>query len=220
MAVHKDTPPTGFSRLIPARGMAVWPVWAGIAILAVLWLGPLPALSRQVFHLHMVLHLGVVVVAAPLLAAGLKRINVGDWAARYLLFWAVTASLFEMLVVWSWHIPALHEAASRYDLVFVLQQLSFLVAGVLIWLVSFSGKSRVGAGIGAVALMMTFMHMTMLGVLLSLASELLYDPSLYSTGPLAEKLQDQSLGGILMALGGGFPYLIGGLVLAYRLIDE
>jgi putative membrane protein len=40
----------------------------GLAILAVVWLGPLPQLARQAFFAHMLMHMGVVAVAAPLLA--------------------------------------------------------------------------------------------------------------------------------------------------------
>lgn len=168
----------------------------------------------------MALHLGVVVVAAPLIGIGLQRAGLGHWAGRRLLFWAIAASLFEMLVVWSWHTPVLHDAASRQMPVFVTQQLSFLAAGLLIWLVSFSGQTKAGAGLGAVALMMTFMHMTMLGVLLALVPDLLYPADLYLGATAAERVEDQTRGGILMAIGGSFPYLIGGLVLASRLVTE
>lgn len=189
-------------------------------MLAALWFSPLPELSRSSFSLHMVLHLGLVVGAAPLIGIGLVRANRGSWAKRHLLFWAIAASLCEMIVVWSWHTPGLHEAASRQLPVFALQQLTFLGAGVLIWLVSFAGTSKAGAGMGALALMMTFMHMTMLGVLLALVPDLLYAPDLYTGTTFAERVQDQSLGGILMAIGGSFPYLFGGLVLAYRLVSD
>ncbi|NLY59705.1 MAG: cytochrome c oxidase caa3-type, assembly factor CtaG-like protein, partial [Gammaproteobacteria bacterium] len=42
-----------------------------LLLLAGLWLGPLPAMSRTAFSAHMLLHLGVVALVAPLLAAGL-----------------------------------------------------------------------------------------------------------------------------------------------------
>lgn len=203
-----------------AAPIKLWPLWAGIGVLAALWFGPLPEMSRSSFTLHMVLHLGVVVGAAPLIGLGLARANFGAWVTRHMLFWAVAASLCEMVVVWSWHMPALHETASRQLPVFVVQQLTFLGAGILLWLVSFAGTSKAGAGIGAVALMMTFMHMTMLGVLLALVPDLLYAPDLYTGTSFAERVHDQSLGGILMAIGGSFPYLFGGLVLAYRLMAD
>ena len=198
----------------------VWPLALGGLVLAILWLGPLPAMSRTIFSAHMVLHLGVVVVAGPLIGIGLKRANLGEWSTSHILFWALLASVCEMLVVWSWHAPALHDAASRNLSVFVIQQASFLAAGILIWLVSFSGDARAGAGVGALAMLMTFMHMTMLGVLLALVPDLLYAPDLYLGNSPAERIEDQQLGGILMAIGGAFPYLVGGLALAYRLISD
>ena len=45
----------------------------GLLCLAGLWLGPLPGLAAQSFSAHMLLHLGVMSLAAPLLALGLAR---------------------------------------------------------------------------------------------------------------------------------------------------
>jgi putative membrane protein len=64
-----------------------------------------------------------------------------------------------------------------------------------------------------VALLLTFMHMTLLGALLALSSRALYAHD--HVGPAA--LDDQHLGGALMLLGGG-AYLVGGLWLTARLL--
>ena len=201
------------------RIFAVWPLLAGLLILAALWLGPLPAMSRRAFSPHMMLHLGVAVVAAPMIAIGLARARLGVDLERPLLL-ALAASALEMVVVWGWHVPALHEAAALDDRFFVAQQGSFLLAGVFIWLVSFSGGSRAACGIGMLAMLLTFMHMAMLGVLLSLAPQLLYAPELCLGAFGLDQLDDQRLGGALMAVGGGLPYLLGGIVLAYRFIAD
>jgi putative membrane protein len=51
--------------------------------------------------------------------------------------------------------------------------------------------------------------MTMFGMMLTLAPILLYDPDLCRGAFGLDRLQDQHLGGVLMAVGGGLPYLIG-----------
>ena len=204
----------------PSRRIAAaWPLLAGLVILAALWLGPLPAMSRRAFSPHMILHLGVAVVAAPLIAIGLARARLRGDLQRPLLL-ALAASALEMVVVWGWHVPALHEAAALDDRFFVAQQGSFLLAGVFIWLVSFSGGSRAACGIGMLAMLLTFMHMAMLGVLLSLAPQLLYAPELCLGAFGFDRLDDQRFGGALMAVGGALPYLLGGIVLAHRFISD
>lgn len=201
-------------------GLRHWPIGAGLVVLAVLWLGPLHSIAARVFSVHMALHLGVVVIAAPLLGIGLKRWRGDGAGAQPRLTGAVIASVFEMVVVWGWHAPPLQQAASSSLTAFVAQQGSFLLAGVWLWWLSFSGNTRTAAGVGALAMLLTFMHMTMLGVLIALTPELLYAPEVYAGADLAERLFDQRVGGILMAIAGAFPYLVGGLVLANRLLSD
>lgn len=201
-------------------GLRHWPIGAGLVVLAVLWLGPLHSIAGHVFSVHMALHLGVVVVAAPLLGIGLKRWRSAVAGNQPRVIWAVIASVFEMLVVWGWHAPPLQQAASASLTAFAVQQGSFLLAGVWLWWLSFSGNTRTAAGVGALAMLLTFMHMTMLGVLIALAPELLYAPEVYAGVDFTERLFDQRVGGILMAIAGAFPYLAGGLVLANRLLSD
>lgn len=202
------------------RSFAIAALVAGTVILCALWLSPLPAMSRRAFSPHMILHLGVTVVAAPLIAVGLLGLGKPSAGTDRPLLLAVVASLFELVVVWGWHAPAAHEAAAARDPVFVAQQLSFLAAGLGIWTASFSGPSRAQAGIGVLAMMFTFTHMAMLGILLSLAPDLIYSP-IYCLGAWGfDPLDDQRLGGALMAVFGGLPYLLGGIVLAFRLVRE
>jgi len=197
-----------------------WPAMLGILVLLGLWASPLIELSRRAFSAHMILHLGIVTVAAPLIALGLQRAGAGLQAIRPGIKSAVAASAFDMFVIWGWHAPVLHEAAARNIGVFVFQQASFLTAGLLVWAVSFTGRTRGDAAIGAFAMLTTFMHMTMLGILLSVAPVLIYAPDVCIGAFGFERLDDQQLGGVMMAVFGGLPYLVGGLVLVQRLIGE
>src|SRR5690554_1801775 len=158
--------------------LAALSLGAGLALLIVLWLGPLPALSRTAFSAHMLLHLGVVSVAGPLIGLGLVGLGWG----RKLFPAGVVSALFalavDVIAVWGWHVPALHEASARNSLVFVAQQASFLLAGVLVWATSFRQDARSSLGLGIVAMFATFAHMAMLGILLGMSPALIYAPDL------------------------------------------
>lgn len=191
---------------------------AGLLILAGLWLGPLPAMSRTAFSAHMLLHLGVVALVAPLLAMGLVRS--GLRLGSNMRGWMALAFIIEMVVVWGWHAPLLHEAVARQVLVFVVQQLSFLLVGLAVWLAGLAARERGDLLVAMFGFALTLMHMTMLGVLLLMAPKLIYPAELCLGAFGFEALEDQRLGGVLMAAWGGLAYLAGGIVLGWRLLQQ
>lgn len=209
----------------PAGSRQGWLV-AGAAVLAVAWLGPLPDWSRSSFAAHMSLHLSVVAVAAPLLAIGVAG-TAADPSRRWpAVFGPVVASIVEFLVVWAWHAPTLHHAARASTTLLVLEQASFLVVGLALWVSAFGGdrvRRRERAAMGIGGLLLTSMHMTLLGVLLALASRPLY---VHGPAPVAalpfglSPLQDQHLGGVLMLAIGGSAYLAGALWLLAGLLRD
>lgn len=181
----------------------------GVAALAATWLGPLPSLASQSFAAHMTAHIAVVAVAAPLLALALTGTGVDPVRTMPRLFSPIPASMIELVIVWAWHVPALHHAARHETGAFILEQGTFVVAGVLLWITAIGGdreQRRVRAGSGVVALLFTSMHMTLLGALFALANR-----SLFHNTPSA--ISDQHVGGVIMLLVGGAAYLIGGLCL-------
>ena len=122
-----------------------------------------------------------------------------------------------MLVVWGWHVPALHTAAALRPGAFALQQVTFLLAGILVWLPGFA-RGRRAAAAGAAALIASFVHMTMLGVLLALAPRPIYPAEVCGGALGLDPLADQRLGGALMAVMGGFVYLGGAICSIARLL--
>jgi putative membrane protein len=207
---------------ITARsGSSSWPLLSlatGLAVLTALWLGPLVPMSRTAFSPHMMLHLGVIVVASPLIAGGLAHYVLGPKSFTDALSWCLLAALFEMVAVWGWHIPRFHDAAGRSTFLFVIEQASFLLAGVGLWTAALAAHSRRNAGAAAIALFLTFTHMTMFGLVLTLAPRLIYDPDLCRGAFGLDRLDDQHFGGILMAVGGGLPYLVGTGWALYRVL--
>lgn len=197
---------------------ARWPGLAlasGLALLAALWIGQPWHEAGHGFTGHMIVHMGVVALAAPLLALGLGGLDPARIWPR--LFAALPASLAELLVVWGWHLPAPHRAAHHSGALFALEQASFLAAGLWLWLSclgSASEPNRMAAGVAG--LLLTALHMTLLGVLLALAPRPLYAGP--SPASLDVVLADQQAGGLVMLGVGGTVYLAGGLWLLARLL--
>lgn len=170
----------------------------GLALLAALWTGPLPALASVSMTAAMVLHVGVVAVVPALLAPPL-RLAVGPMAIA-------AATVVEAAVVWGWHAPAAHAWARLSTVGLVLEQASFLFCGILLW----SAVRAAGRLGGAAALLGTMMHMTLLGALIALSPRQLYVAC--GGGPLGlSPLEDQQMAGTLMAAGAAI-YLVAGLV--------
>ena len=195
---------------------------AGGLVLATAWLGPALAPGGAGFVGHMGTHVAVVAVAAPLLAVGCAGSRWDPTPYAPALFAPMFATVLEFMVVWGWHAPALHFAARTAPPVLAIEQLSFLAAGLLVWLAAFgagAGRSPGASGTGILALFLTSMHMTLLGALLALSPRLLFDPAICGAGSL-DPLEDQHLGGVLMLLFGGASYLTGALVLLGRLLGE
>jgi putative membrane protein len=183
-----------------------------VVLLAGIWLGPLPALARGSFAAHMSMHMGVVAIAAPLVAlivAGSRHDPVRHvkWLGA-----PIAASMVELVIVWGWHAPAMHEAARHDVTVLALEQVSFLAGGVLLWIAVLGGdreQRRRRAGSSVIALLFTSMHMTLLGALFALSNR----PLFHDAGDVAASAAsaDQHLGGAIMLLVGGASYLAGGL---------
>lgn len=189
----------------------------GVLVLAAAWLGPLPGLASERFVAHMAMHVAVVALAAPLLAAGLAGSALDPVRRWPALLPAVPLSVLELVVIWGWHAPALHHLSRHETWALALEQGSFLFAALALWLAALGGvraawRARALAGIGG--LLMASMHMTLLGVLLALAPRVLYG---HGAG-LAAALADQQQGGVLMLIGGGTSYLAGALYLLLRLL--
>lgn len=192
---------------------------AGLAVLAVVWGGPLPSLAAHSFTAHMTMHMSVVALAAPLIALGIAGTALDGTARLPWLFAPLLAAMFEFAVVWGWHMPALHGAARAGGLVLVAEQGSFLAVGLLLWLSCFgraSGGTLAGALIGTIGLLVTSMHMTLLGALIAFAGRPLYGHA--HGGDPSSAVADQQMGGVIMLLAGGLVYLAGGLTLMARVV--
>ena len=155
---------------------------------------------------HMAAHMAAVAVAAPLLAYGFPARRSGAGAP---LAWAMV----EFIVVWAWHAPALRDAADMSPVLALVEQALFLGVGVGLWRAAFAAPAA-----GVAALLLTSMHMTLLGVLIGLAPQPLYPMMAMHAAPGLDALTDQQLGGVVMLVVGGASYCLGGLWMLGQLL--
>lgn len=192
---------------------------AGMVMLAVCWIGPVPALAQSSFAAHMTVHMVVVALAPPLLVLSFAGCN-HDPVLRYPgIFSPVVASIAELIAVWAWHAPHFHHSARHTTLGFAAEQATFLVCGLWLWLSAFGGErppSANRAATGVIGLLLTSIHMTLLGALLLFATRTLYVLP-HSNASLPTQT-DQQLGGAIMLLVGGASYLCGALYLMVVLL--
>ena len=198
-----------------------WLLILGVLVLAAAWTGPLPELAQRAFAAHMTLHMAVVAIAAPLVALGLAGGRFDPVRQAPALFAPIPASIVELIAVWSWHAPGLHDLARHHPGAFVAEQTTFVATGLLLWFSTFGGTRQqqlTRAGAGITALLLTFVHMTLLGALLALTPRPLY-AHVGATGVLSA-LEDQQLGGAIMLVVGGVSYLAGALWLSVQLLTR
>jgi putative membrane protein len=195
----------------------------GLLVLTAAWLSPL-AETAAPFSLHMTRHMGVVAVAAPLLALSLAGSRFDPVPRLPGLLAPVPACVVEFVIVWAWHAPGLHDAARHTLLGMVLEQSSFLFSGLLVWIAAFGGSGaqrQQRGGAGVLSMLLTSMHMTLLGALLALAPRPLYAHAHHGSAErFLTPLGDQHLGGAIMLLVGGVSYAFGGLGLTARLLKS
>jgi putative membrane protein len=193
--------------------------YAGLAVLAGALMSPLDALSSALFSAHMVQHLLLMLVAAPLLAyarpaaalvAGLpaggrdaaRGIRGYRWraAARValnpLVVWTVG-----VLVLWTWHLPALYEAALTNEPLHILEHASFLGAAMLFWSVVLASGARRGVSrpVALLLVLASSVQSSALGAVLLLTPRALYP--VHATGARVWEVSlvgDQHVAGGLM----------------------
>jgi putative membrane protein len=177
---------------------------AGLALF-----GPFDDWAESSSALHMVQHMLLIVVVAPLmvLARPLPQWRAALGPALDGFWRPVTAlgrhpggcALLHAAAIWFWHAPAPYMAAVVHTGLHVLEHVSFLFTGWLFWW-SVLQAGRNGAPAAAMALLFTATHTGMLGALLTFSSTPLYWRE-------SRELWDQQLAGLVMWIPGGFVYL-------------
>jgi cytochrome c oxidase assembly factor CtaG len=231
----RSTRPDG--RASRSGGDARWRTWCftgGLAAVAVALVSPLDAMAGVLASAHMVQHVALVLVAAPLLALSAPahtllrgtpmaaRRATGRWRRRLgltprtvrALITPAGAWLLHVGVLWFWHAAAAYDAALSNPLVHVLEHATFLLTALLFWRVVIGGAGRVAPGYGVLLVFGMSMQSVFLSALLTFASTPWYDG--YATTTQAwglTPLADQQLAGVIMWVPAGAVYLAAGLTL-------
>jgi putative membrane protein len=194
-----------------------------LAIVAALE-SPLDNLSADLFALHMVQHLLLILVAGPLLVLGAplaplfwalpkaSRRPLGAWwhSIAFLARPAVAFGLHS-LALWLWHVPPLYDAALRSRGIHVLEHLTFLTTAVLFWWAVLHTARR-SHGLSILYLFGLALESTLLGALLTFSSAPWYATHLASAPAWGlTPLEDQQFAGLIMWVPGGGVYLAAAL---------
>jgi putative membrane protein len=209
---------------------------AGVVALALALVSPLDALSSSLASAHMVQHLLLTLVAAPLLVAS-KPIPVflrglsPSRRRRVLALtrsdrprdrgWSphvVTLAVLHVVVLWLWHAGGLYDAALRNDLLHRLEHITFLATAVLSWAAILA---RGAAGLGLLVLFGLSVQSALLGALMTFAATPWYSSyagrtAAWGLSPVA----DQQLAGVIMWVPGGGAFLVAALALLAVLVTD
>ncbi len=215
---------------------------AGLLALVLALLSPIDLLSGQLFFMHMIQHMLLVMVAPPLLwlanpmpvlvwglplrlrrLAGRQLFGQHASLRRWLtpLTRPVGVWLVYFFILWGWHDPGAYNAALRDDLVHDLEHLTFFGSAMLLW------WHIIGAGprwhkrfsyLGRTAYSLASVPGNMiLGVAIALAETPIY--TYYLSVPrvwAVSVLTDQQISGIIMWIPGSMMHLIAAIVLIAR----
>ncbi len=214
-----------------ARCFAGALVALGIALVS-----PLDALASALASAHMVQHVLLLLVAAPLLALSapsstllrgsplaVRRAS-GRWRRRlgltqgslHALQNPTVVWLLHVATVWFWHAAVPYGAALENGLLHVLEHVSFLVTGALFWrgIMGARGAGRVSHGYAVLLVFAMAMQSVFLSVLLTFARTPWYSGYAATTTTWGlEPLADQQLAGVIMWIPAGLVYLAAGLTL-------
>lgn len=179
--------------------------WSAFALLMLLFVSPLCALSSALFSVRVVHHVLLAAVIAPLLVLAVPRLrppgSLGGWTGA------------QAFVFWLWHAPPVYEWALSGDAAYWLMQLSLLGSAIGFW----SAVRRAAAPLAAAALLITMVSMGLLGALITFAGAPLYAPHLLATAAWGySPLEDQQLAGIIMWAPAGALYLGAAMLLLGR----
>jgi cytochrome c oxidase assembly factor CtaG len=221
------------------RALAWWAGWVALVIALV---SPVDAVAGVLVSAHMVQHVLLVAVAAPLLAASApgaallrgaprplrrfavsvpSRLGVGIEGLR-LLRGAAARWLIFVGAFWLWHASVLYGAAVDSSWIHALEHASFLVTALALWSVLLGPRRvRVDRGQAVVMVFLLGLQSVLLATLITFASTPWYEPySSPAPGWGLEPLADQQLAGVVMWVPSGLILTGVGILLLVRWLRE
>ena len=220
-------------RSVLPRTDSVWRPVAFLGGLFALWIAvgsPLTSLDDEMLVVHMVKHLLVMAVAAPMLLLGAPHLPIAypflhrppverlTRALTHPVFCWLSATLAVMV----WHVPAVFELGMRSHWWHHVQFTCFLVAGVLFWwpVIQPWQNARWSRWFIPVYLFLATLPCDVLSAYLTFCDRVVYASYLDVPHALdTTALQDQQLAGALMWVSITFAYLVPAVILAIQLLS-
>lgn len=228
----------GIGRGVTRAQVGLFAVAIGVMVLALL--SPIDAMSDQLNAAHMVQHMLLMMVAAPLMVMALPMVvglralprrlrhRLGRWRGQvqrtvgpspwYLLWQPLLMWGLFACVLWVWHLPKFYEAALHHERIHDLQHVMLFVAACLFWRVLLDpvNRLRMGMGVGVLYLFTTSLHAALLGVFMALAPGVWYETYEGRTEVWGlAAIEDQQLAGLIMWMPGCAVYAIIAALLAW-----
>ena len=191
--------------------------WGAIALMFIVFVSPLCALSSALFSARVLHHILLVTAVAPLLALAFpQRHGFPRHESLHHSGFAPLAVLVaaHAIILWFWHAPGPYAWGLASVPAYWLMQLSLLGSAWLMWRAILAPSVQPGPAMMALAA--TIGQMGLLGAVIVFARTPLYPMHLASTAAWGlSPLTDQQLAGLLMWVPAMLPYLGVGLWLAW-----
>jgi putative membrane protein len=209
----------------------------GIVVLFLILVSPISMLGKTyLFSANMVQHITLLLIVPLLLLLGIPNSISGresDWPTfmkiMRMLGQPVIAWFFGVGSMWIWHLPSLHKAALQYEYLYIIQQVSFIIFGIIFWWPIFGPikRMRLSPLISTLYLASACLSCSILGILITFASVGLYSAYLnpVDTYGILSLLRndlcltpgvDQQIGGLTMWIPGCLIYLFASMVTLAR----
>ena len=221
---------------------------SGLLLIGFALMSPIDVLVQQLFFVHMIQHILLIMLAPFLLLLpnpmpfvlwglpGSVRLTVGDALNRVLNKSSMTGRALRKVtsppIVWfimivfiiGWHDPNLYNAALRSELVHDIEHISMFVAGMLFWWTVTGAGPRLHKELSRpakIAFVLAAIPPNMaLGIVLSFAQQPLY--SYYSDMPRLwgiSVMDDQRISGVIMWIPGSMMYFMIALALIFMILS-
>lgn len=205
----------------PTSGVAS-PSKCGAVFLASLCVFAAPLLPLAPIGTHMALHIATMNVAALVCAAAtLPKEELPTTRCPPRGLWWLTA--LQMLLLWAWHAPPAHAVAESSALLYGVMTMCLFIVAFGFWRAILL-RARRADWQPIFALLITGKLACLLGALLVFAPRAIYDhaeltyPTMCFGG--SSQIEDQHLAGLLMLTACPVSYVLAGVILAARIINQ
>lgn len=190
--------------VLPATASAA-AILVAIGIASLFSMGP--------FAVHMLIHIALMNLAAPVIAVVLLQ----AWRAGFdRASWLWSATVIQLVLLWAWHAPSAHQATGHSTVISVAMHSTLFAASLAFWavLISMTARNRWQA---VFSLLITGKLACLLGAILIFAPRPLYKTGHPGGVPLI--LDDQQLAGLIMISACPLSYVLAGVIIAAQAVN-